>query len=113
MSETNTELSWFEQHKGDFIHTRAEVWWCEDPVCDCYQAQVTNTYRNRVTKTTFVYDSVWEGGFYSEQGSRSAENDLIKYRQELKQSDPELEARIKWQINVDYDRDLSKENMDE
>lgn len=111
MAESNTELSWFEKHKGEYVRTVAQVWWCDDPVCDCYQAQVSSTYKNRITGNTFVFDGIWEGHFYSEEGSRHAENDLIKYRQDLKKSDPELEARITWQEGVEYDRDLTKEDM--
>lgn len=108
------ESDWMKEHKGAYIKTTSEVWYCEDEVCNCWQSRVADVYKNRVTGNTFCFKGVWEGGFYSGDSERSpsrmAENDLIRYRQQLKKDDPELEAQITWQNGVEYDRDLALED---
>lgn len=113
-SAQEPESEWMKAHIGEYVRTTAQIWHCGDGDCNCWQAQVSDTYTNRVTKTTFCFKGVWEGGFYSGDSqtnpSRLAENDLIAYRQRIKVSDPELEAQIVWQDGVEYDRNLALED---
>lgn len=109
-SDQVPESDWMKEHKGEYLRTTAEVWYCDDEVCGCYKAEVDDVFRNKVTGNTYVFKQVWEGDFYTDHQSRKAENDLIRYRQKLKESDPELEASIIWQEGVEYSRDLSMED---
>lgn len=104
------ESEWMKEHKGEYLRTIAQVWYCEDEVCGCYSAEVYDVFVNLVMPRGVVFKNVWEGEFYTDHEERKADNDLIRYRQQLKKSDPELEARIIWQGGVEYDRDLSLED---
>lgn len=108
------ESDWMKEHIGEYVRTLGHVWRCGDDDCNCWQAQVSDIYTNRVLKAAFCFKGVWEGGYYSSDSrldpARLAENDLIAYRQRLKKEDPEFEAQITWQDGVDYDRNIALED---
>jgi hypothetical protein len=103
---------WMRTHKGDYVKTVALVWYCDDEICGCYQARITKYFRNKVTKNTWVFETFWEGGFYTEHQYRRAEDDLVRYRQWLKTNHPDLEEAIEWESNIDYEREIGPDNDD-
>lgn len=98
-----TESDWMQKHKGAYLRTEAIVWYCGDEVCGCYQAQIHNLYQNKVTRSSVVFEHVWEGTFRTDHDYPTCAEELADYRRELKKTHPELEARIHWDEGVEYD----------
>ncbi len=95
---------WMAKHKGEYLRTVGEVWDCRDEECGCTQAQVTDVFRNKVTGTSLVFVGIWAGEFHTDH-EPGAGAELAAYRRELRKSDPEREATIRWQEGVDYGLD--------
>lgn len=93
------------EHKGAYLRTEAEIWYCGDDECGCYQAQIYNLYQNKVTRSSVIFELVWEGTFRTEHDYAPCAKELVTYRQELKRTNPELEAQIHWDEGVDYDEE--------
>ena len=100
---------WMDKHKGKLWRTSAYIWYCDDDVCGCYQAQHNDIWRNKVTGNTYITTGIWEGTFRTEHESAPCVDDLVRYRRELKKTNPELEARTEWQSGIDYDKEVSDE----
>ena len=98
-----SDEEWLRVHKGAYLYSWGEVWTCGDD-CNCTQAQVTDFYQNRVVRNARVPITVWEGEFHTEY-EQGADAELAQYRRELRASDPEREAAIRWQEGVDYGAD--------
>jgi len=105
-SNADPDSEWMLEHKGEYLKTVGAIWYCEDDVCGCYNAEVYDVFQNKVLPNARVHKGVWEGEFTTDHDSRATEDSIVRYRQELKKTDPEFEARIEWQNGVDWDREL-------
>jgi hypothetical protein len=95
VSSMVSDDDWLSTHKGQYIDTIAEVWWCDDEWCDCTRAQIVERYQNLRCPGFVVRIGIWEGPFHSD-GEAGADEELRAKRAELRANDPALEARINW-----------------
>lgn len=103
-----SEDEWLAKHKGDYLHTVGQVWYCDDDYCNCSQAQVIDVFKNKTEWRDYfgqrwvVHLGVWEGKFYTD-GELGAAEELRAYRLALREADPEREAAIQWDFDMDGD----------
>lgn len=72
----------------------AQLWWCEDPVCDCHQPQVVFRGTAHVPMKHYPSVRLWEGEFHSQPNAS-----------ELKQMEAELaEAAERFGVEMDNAR---------
>jgi hypothetical protein len=89
-----SEAAWMAEHKGPLKRIEGAVWWCGD-LCDCQQARIAEVYENKTVPGAVVRVPIWEGAYYID-GDGDAFADLETKREELRSTDPDLEALIKW-----------------
>lgn len=105
-SNATPDSPWMLEHKGEYLKTVAHIWYCEDDVCGCYNAEAYDVFTNKKLPNARVHKGIWEGVFTTDHDSRETEDSLIRYYQELRTSDPELWNKIEWQDGVEYNRQI-------
>ena len=91
------EDEWLRTHQGEYLRTVGRFWWCGDYECDCTQAVIVEYYRNAVVPIAQVPINIWSGPFHTEGEYAATWDELMAKREELRLSDPDLEARIEWE----------------
>lgn len=87
--------AWLAEHKGPLRDVIGKVWYCGDDYCDCTQAEIVERYENKTAPGWIVPVCIWQGEFHTD-GEPGANEELAAKREELRKTDPDLAARIKW-----------------
>ena len=77
MGKNNPHNSW------EKIRLVAEMWWCGDDVCNCYQPKIDRISPNREAGRPWIRrKEVWRGTFYSEPSN----DEFAEMEKELKEA---------------------------
>lgn len=89
--------AWHIDHQGPLVDVKGYIWWCGDNWCNCTQAKIVARFRNLADSRWIVPRLLWAGPFHTD-GEPGALDELLTKRQRLRETEPDLEALIVWDV---------------